>query len=696
MDETSEVELKRPRKIVAIIQARMRSSRLPGKVLADIVGQPMLWHVINRAKRVSSVDQVVVATSVSPEDDAIAKFCLRKQTEIFRGSEDDVLDRVYHAAKSKAADVVVRLTADCPLIDSQVIERVVSAYLHNGCDYMTNTLRYTFPDGLDTEVFSWPALELAWRDARSSTDREHVTSFFRTSGRFKIGNVENEVDLSARHLRWTVDEPCDLELARAIYSRLGGCGAYFGLHKILKLLDTEPSLARLNRGVIRNHGYYTSLAREAQVPQRRRELKRSRELRQKAERLIPSCSQTFSKAPAQFVDGVAPVFLARGQGSRVWDVDGNEYIDFPMALGPIILGHGYPAVTEAVKRQMKYGTTFSLPHPLEIEVAELLTQFIPCAEMVRFGKNGSDATSGTVRLARAYTGRDLIACCGYHGWQDWYIGTTTRNRGVPEAVQRLTCRFEYNSISGLEKIFAENPGKVAAVILEPVSIEEPRGGFLESVRDLTRREGALLIFDEVVTGFRIALGGAQEYYGVTPDLSCLGKAMGNGYPISAVVGPTELMELFDEIFFSFTFGGETLSLAAAKATIAELEDKNVVAHLWEQGQRLKDGYNVLAREYGMDRSTECVGLPPRTVIVFRDETGAEALEIKSLFEQECLRRGILFSGGHNLCYSHRAADIDYTLRVYRTAMEIVAEAVRGGLVAEKLEGKAARAVFRKA
>ncbi len=435
---------------------------------------------------------------------------------------------------------------------------------------------------------------------------------------------------------------------------------------------------------------------EPPMPPQDRKLKHSHELKVKAEGLIPSCTQTLSKGPTQYIQGVGPVFLARGHGSHVWDIDGNEYIDYPMALGPIILGHNYPAVTEAAIRQIRDGTIFSLPHPLEVEVAELLVEVIPCAEMVRFAKNGSDATSGAVRLARAYTGRDIIACCGYHGWQDWYIGTTTRNKGVPKAVKELTIPFEYNDIEGLKRIFAKHPGQVAAVIMEPVGVIEPHAGYLQQVQDLTQREGALLIFDEIITGFRLALGGAQHYFGVTPDLACFGKGMANGYPIAAVVGRREIMRLFDEVFFSFTFGGETVSLVAALATINEIREKNVVGHLWEQGEKLKGGYNVLAREFGVERYTECIGFPPRTVIEFKNDAGDESLVLKSLFQQECLKRGVLFSGSHNVCYSHSNADIDHTLLTYSAAMRILADAVKSGDAVERLEGEPVQVVFRRA
>ena len=454
-------------------------------------------------------------------------------------------------------------------------------------------------------------------------------------------------------------------------------------------------MAKLNSAVARNEGYYKSFLNEPAVPVQTRDLSRSYQLKAKAERLIPGCSQTFSKAPSQFVSSVAPVFLARGSGSHVWDVDGNEYIDYPMALGPVILGHNFPAVTEAVTRQVQDGCTFSLPHPLEVEVAEMLVDTIPCAEMVRFGKNGSDVTAAAVRVARAYTGRELIACCGYHGWQDWYIGTTTRRRGVPRAVQELTLTFEYNNSESLARLFAQYPGQIAAVIMEPIGVQDPLPGFLQQVAELTRGDGALLVFDEMVTGFRVALGGAQEHFEITPDLACFGKAIANGFPLSAVVGRRDVMELFNEIFFSFTFGGEAVSLAAAKATIEVMRERDVIAHLWEQGQRLKDGYQVLAREYGLEKLTECQGLPPHTVALFRDQQGQESLLLKSLFMQECLKRGVLFSGVQNICFSHSPADIDTTLRVYRSAMEILARAVAAGNVRESLEGEPVEPVFRR-
>lgn len=428
-----------------------------------------------------------------------------------------------------------------------------------------------------------------------------------------------------------------------------------------------------------------------------RSLKRSYELLEKAKKIIPGVTQTFSKSPSQLVLGVSPVYLDHGKGAYVWDVDGNKYIDYPTALGPIILGHDDPDVTEAVVRQIRKGTIFSLPHPIELEVAERIIDAVPCAEMVRFGKNGSDVTAAAVRVARAYTGRDIVAICGYHGWQDWYIGTTTRNRGVPKAVAALSKTFNYNDLASLKKVFDEDPGQVACVIMEPVGVVDPAPGFLQGVLDMCRKNGALLIFDEVLTGFRVAYGGAQSYYGITPDLACFAKAVANGFPLSVVTGRRDVMELFDEIFFSFTFGGETASLAAAAATMDKMKREPVIEHIWKQGRKIQNGYNNLAHELGIDEYTKCIGLPPRTVCTFKDpHTGANSLAMRSLLQQELVKRGVLFLFGFNICYALSDRDVEYTLDALRDALTILAAGTKAGDVDRRVEGTVVQPVFRQA
>jgi glutamate-1-semialdehyde-2,1-aminomutase len=688
--------MKKKMKIVAIIQARMGSTRLPGKVLMEICGKPLLWHVVNRVSYSKYISQIVIATSTNPKDDEIEKFAKKYKLKVFRGSENDCLDRYYKAAKKYKADVIVRITADCPLICPEIIDRVIAEFKKNNSDYISNSIIRTFPDGVDVEVFSFKTLKKAWEEAKDPVEREHVTVYIRNSGEFKIKNVVNDKPVNPQEYKWSVDKQNDLEFVKEVYNHLYNDRKVFSYKDIMNLLRKNPWIKKINTGEIMNEGFYISLLKTAKVKPKKIRISNSLKLKKKIRKLIPGCSQTFSKGPTQFVQGVAPVFLEKGKGSHVWDVDGNEYIDYAMALGPIILGHNYPAITEAVKEILEKGTTFSLPHRLEGELAEILCEIIPCAEMVRFGKNGSDATSGAVRVARAYTGRDKIACCGYHGWQDWYIATTTRNKGIPEEVKKLTLIFEYNKIETLEKIFEENKDQIACVIMEPVGVVEPKDNFLQKVKELTHKNGAILIFDEVVTGFRFSLGGAQKYFNVIPDLACFGKAMANGYPISAIVGRREIMKLFEEVFYSFTFGGEIVSIAAAIATIKELKEKKVIEYIWEQGRKLKDGYNIFVRELGLEKYTQCIGYPPRTVITFKDEDGNEDLLLKSLFQQECIKRGILFTGAHNICFSHTNKDIDYTLRVYRTVLEIIKDAIERNKVKELLEGEPVEPVFRRA
>ena len=403
-------------------------------------------------------------------------------------------------------------------------------------------------------------------------------------------------------------------------------------------------------------------------------------------------TQTLAKGPGQFSKGVSPKYLVKGKGSHVWDVDGNEYIDFNAAIGPLSLGYAYPAVDNAIKAQLEDGISFSLMHPLEVELAELIQQVIPNAEAVKIAKTGADVCSAAVRVARAFTGRNKIFCCGYHGWHDWYIGITSRNAGVPEAIQDMTYTFEYNDI---EAIRAALDDTVAALILEPFIFQEPAPGFLQELATVCKENGTLLIFDEMWTGFRIAIGGAQEYFNVKPDLAVYSKACANGMPIALLTGRADVMELFNSEVFSYTtFGGEALSLAACIATINELIDKNVPQYLAEKGALLKDGYNRLAIEFGMDKYTACIGFNCRTMVTFTPEAG-NGLEVKTLMQQEMIKRGILWAGFHNMCYSHTDDDINYTLSAYRDIMPIMKEAIESGDIKSYLKGEVLEAVFRK-
>lgn len=391
----------------------------------------------------------------------------------------------------------------------------------------------------------------------------------------------------------------------------------------------------------------------------------------RAERVIPLGSQTFSKSRTQYPMGVSPFFIQRAKGSRAWDVDGNEYIDFVSSLASITLGYQDPDVTEAVRRQLEDGVIFSLPHPIETEVAEMICEMVPCAERVRFGKNGSDATSGAIRVARAYTGRDRVAVCGYHGWQDWYIGSTARYQGVPLATRELTHSFPYNDLPALAKLLEEHEGEFAAVILEPMNVADPQVGFLQGVQDLAHHHGALLVFDETITGFRYANGGAQEFFGVTPDLATFGKGLANGYPLSAVVGRADVMKLMEEVFFSFTFGGEALSLAAAKATLTKLTHQPVIQTIAERGRAIMRGTQTIIERHRLGDVFSVSGHPSWSFLGLRDARGATAFEVKTLLMQELHQRGFLSVGSHNVSYAHSVEDVKALINAYEEVLPTI-------------------------
>jgi len=420
-------------------------------------------------------------------------------------------------------------------------------------------------------------------------------------------------------------------------------------------------------------------------------IQKSDELYKKALNLIPCTTQTLAKGPQQNVKGISPKYLLKGKGSHVWDVDGNEYLDFNMAIGPLSLGYAYDKVDDAIKKQLEDGITFSLMHPLEVEVAELLNQIIPNAESIRYSKVGADVTSAAIRVARAYTKREKVLCCGYHGWHDWYISVTDRNAGIPKTVQDLTFTFSYNDIQSVIDSVDED---TAAVILEPFVFEAPKDNFLHKLREVCDKNGTLLIFDEMWSGFRIALGGAQEYFGVNADLATFSKAVANGMPIAILSGKKEIMKVLEkDVFFFTTFGGEALSLAAAKATINELRDKNVPVYLAKQGKKLKDGYNQIAEDLNMPY-TKCIGYECRSIMTF-DASAGNPLEMKSLVQQEMIKRGILWGGFHNMSFSHTDEDVDYTLKAYRDVLPILNKAVDEKNVSGYLKGEPVEPVFRK-
>jgi len=405
----------------------------------------------------------------------------------------------------------------------------------------------------------------------------------------------------------------------------------------------------------------------------------------RAESTIPLGTQTFSKSKTQYPVGVSPLFVTRAKGAYIWDIDNNKYIDLVNSLAAVTFGYGDSKISKAVKNQLKLGVTLSLPTKLEAEVSELIVSLVPSAEMVRFSKNGSDATSAAIRLARSYTGRDHIIVCGYHGWQDWYIGSTSRNKGVPNAVAELTHSFEYNNIESLKLKLDLFGDKVAAVIIEPMNITYPAPGFLESVKDLTHKSGAVLVFDEVITGFRFSRGGAGELFGVTPDLATFGKGLANGFPLSAVVGKREIMSEMEHVFLSGTFGGELLSLAAAKNVLERHFNEDICGNLINKGNLLAELTTNAIIENNLTSLVSLSGHPTWKFINWQGTDEYTKDEIKTYFMQEIFQEGVLVLNSHNISLAHSKKIINKIADSYYRVFQKIKKVIDGSKLREELK-----------
>ena len=425
-----------------------------------------------------------------------------------------------------------------------------------------------------------------------------------------------------------------------------------------------------------------------------RTLTNSNTFKERAKKVVPHLTGTFSRAAPSYVEGVFPVYAQNAHGSHFIDVDENEYIDYVMALGPITLGYNYESINQAIVSQLKEGILFSLPHPIEVELSEKICNVIPHAEMAKFEKSGSNAVTGAVRAARAFTKRDKIAYCGSGGvWHDWQAAMVSRDSGIPMFNSELIKTFDYNDADGLEQIFEDNKNEIAAVVLEPAVYEQPQNNFLNKVRQLTNQNDSVLVLDEVVTGFRFDLGGAQKYFNIKGDLVCFGKGMGNGLPISSITGPSEFMKSFDEVWVSSTNNSENLSLAGTYAVIKEMQEKKTISHCWNIGKKLFDGWNQTVKKFNLD--AKMYGYPIRMHLQCFDSDKNESLSLKSLLLQEMVKNGIFMSvlGSTFICYSHSEKDVENTLISLENTCEFVTKNVKNGNYEEFLEGDMPKSIW---
>jgi len=425
-------------------------------------------------------------------------------------------------------------------------------------------------------------------------------------------------------------------------------------------------------------------------------------LRARAHRAIPGGCHTYAKGDDQYPAN-APAFIVRGAGCRVWDTDGREFIEYGMGLRAVTLGHAHPEVVAAAARQMQLGANFNRPSPLEVEAAEALLAVLPHAQMVKFAKDGSTVVSAAVKLARAHTGRGKVAICSDHpffSYNDWFMVTTGIPGGIPAAAADETLAFRYNDLAGAERLFEQHPGEIACVVLEPARTEEPRDGFLHRLRELAHRHGALFVLDETITGFRWAVGGGQEVFGIAPDLAAFGKALGNGFAVSALTGQREFMELGglhhdrERVFLlSTTHGAETHALAAAMAVIGVYRREDVVGALYRQGERLAQGVLQAVRLHGLEAHFTLAGRPCSLLYATRDAAGAPSQAFRTLFMQELVSRGVL-APSFFVSHAHGDADVDRTVEAVAGALQVYRRALDGG-VERFLVGPPVQPVYRR-
>jgi|MDTB01.3.fsa_nt_gb glutamate-1-semialdehyde 2,1-aminomutase len=671
--------------VVVIIQARTGSSRLPRKVLSDLAGRPMIAFLVERLNQCASVDRLILATTELKEDDDLAQLGESLGLTVVRGSQNDVLSRFALAARHTEANILIRITGDCPLVDPGLIDEMILDFNEQQIDYLSNCISPTYPDGLDIEIFSRNSLLFAQQKCHDADQREHVTPWIRESGNCRLGQKQHHEDLSL--MRWTVDEPEDLQVIRSVVEHFGG-RSDFSWKEVLKLSQQQPDLFAANAKFTRNEGAVMG---------------QGQKLWRRAKRVIPGGNMLLSKRAEMFLPEHWPSYFSRIKGCRVWDLDNRELIDMSiMGVGTNLLGYAHPEVDAAVAATVASGNLSTLNCPEEVWLAERLVELHPWAEMARFARSGGEANAIAIRIARAATGRDTVAICGYHGWHDWYLATNLKNdsgleehllpglepNGVPRGLAGTVQPFSFNRLDQLESIASTH--ELAAVKMEVQRSSPPDPGFLEGVRDLCTRRGIVLIFDECTSGFRETFGGLHLKYDVEPDMAMFGKALGNGYAITATIGRRAVMEAAQSTFISSTFWTERIGPTAALKTLEVMERERSWEQITSIGLHLRSSWQELADRHGL--SIKHNGLPALTGFAIQSP---QALAYKTLITQEMLKKGYLAATSCYVCLAHTTDILELYLEALDEVFALIAECEVGRSVDELLEGPVCHGGFKR-
>jgi glutamate-1-semialdehyde 2,1-aminomutase len=670
---------------VAIIQARMGSTRFPNKVMKPIRGIPLIELLLQRLGKAKEIDQIVLATSEAAANDSLAEHIGKLGHVVFRGSENDVLDRYFQAAKQVGADIIVRITGDCPLMDPELVDRVIAAFRSSGVEYACNIDPPTYPDGLDIEIFSFQSLEKAWKEAAQPAEREHVTPYLRESGKFRTLKLRHSEDLSGE--RWTVDEPEDFDVVAGVFEYFYPRND-FGWQEVLQLRQIRPEMFEANRHLVRNEGASMSTGQK---------------LWKRAKRLIPGGNMLLSKRAEMFLPEQWPAYYSKAKGCKVWDMDGREFIDMSiMGIGTNTLGYGHPEIDDAVRATIDAGNMSTLNCPEEVYLAEKLVELHPWADMARFARAGGEADAIAVRIARAASGKDKVAICGYHGWHDWYLAANLGDaknlaghllpglepNGVPQELRGSVMPFNYNRIDELEALVAT--GDVGVIMMEVSRNKGPVDGFLHKVRKLATDHGIVLIFDECTSGFRQTYGGLHSLYGVEPDMAMFGKALGNGYAITATIGRREVMEAAQTSFISSTFWTERIGPTAALKTLEVMKRTRSWESITRVGTDITERWRRLAKKHDLAITTS--GLPALTSFSF---DSANALKYKTLVTQEMLAKGYLAGTSVYVCTEHTEDIVDAFFDALDPVFGLIKECEDGRDVMGLLKGPVCHAGFKR-
>ena len=698
--------------IIGVTQARVGSSRLPSKVLMKIRNKTLLEIHLERATQSKLVSKWIVATTNEKDSDLICYLASKFSLTSYKGSINDVLDRFYNSVKDENPDYIVRITSDCPLIDPQVIDNIIKICLEEKLDYVSNTLNPTFPDGIDVEVFTFNALEIAWRESNLNSEREHVTPYiwknssFFNKKMFKSKNYEFYKNFS--NIRLTVDYIEDFKLIEVLINEIGSNSPFL---EYVNYLNNNRDISKLNSNFRRNEGFMKSVSNDDIQLRKIENFSKSKIYRSEIHKLIPGGAHTYSKGDDQFPE-LSPSAISHGKGAYLWDIDGNKYLDCSMGLTSVTLGHAYDAIIDRVKEELSKGVNFQRPSHIEKEMAEKFLHLIPQHDMIKFAKNGSAVTTAAVKLARAYTGRNIIVYPKGHpfySYDDWFIGKTECNRGVPEEIQNLSLTFKSCDINSLRELFENHPNEIACVITEPERSSLGKGqfgldakNFLDEAIKVTHENGAIFIVDEMITGFKTSFPGSITKFNLNADLATWGKGISNGFSFCALTGKKEIMELGginnigDEKLFliSTTHGGETHSIAAGIACIEEYMDKNVIEHNQQIGQILIDGCNSLIKKLKLNNYIEVISAAWMPTFIFKDKTLNISSSLRTLVMQEMIKRGVLFQGAFVPCFSHTIADVNYFFKAFEESLDIYKKALSEG-IENLLVGESVKPVFRK-